>query len=121
VRPRWRERVRQTSEARRGALASRPPLQLRTRCAQTKETSALHATLETEHNAVEEDYKRVEQELAVARNEVRAGGRATPSNKRARVGTLSTHEPPPLRRPNARWPRWPRRRRPSGSRRRWSG
>ena len=45
--------------------------QLRTRCAETKETSALHATLEAEHAAVEEDYKRVEQELAAARSEVR--------------------------------------------------
>ena len=45
--------------------------QLRLRCAETKETDALRASLEAELAAVEEDVKRVEVELSAARSEVR--------------------------------------------------
>lgn len=45
--------------------------QLRLRCAETKETDVLRASLEAELDAVEEDVKRVEQELSAARSEAR--------------------------------------------------
>lgn len=79
----WRKRcVVSRSGAQHGLAASRSaavataltlasPLQLRLRCAETKETDALRASLEGELAAVEEDVKRVEQELSAARSEAR--------------------------------------------------
>lgn len=77
-------RVRLEEEARAGSdplrrrvhvssRVSRPHAapQLRLRGAETRETDALRASLEAEHAAVEEDCKRVEQELGVARSEAR--------------------------------------------------
>ena len=54
-----------------GADSFASPQQLRLRCAETKETDALRASLEAELAAVEEDVKRVEQELSAARSEAR--------------------------------------------------
>ena len=63
------------------------PRQLRLRCAETKETDALRTSLEAELAAVEEDVKRVEQELSAARSEARgyASGCPRPPLRRSRA------------------------------------
>jgi hypothetical protein len=112
-------RVRLEEEARgqtRGASDCAPHtplcLQLRVRSAETKQTDVLLASLAAEHAAVEDECKRAEQELAVARSEAWTRSR--------RDLALRPLTPPAPRRRRRRSRRSPRRRRACARRRRWS-
>jgi hypothetical protein len=94
------------------------PAQLRVRCAETKETDVLRATLEAEHADLDDDCKRVEEELTVARSEARAAlreRRCAACASQLQSDTRAVHR---RRRKPCRHLRKPRRL--CGKRKRWS-
>ncbi len=71
--------------------------ELRARSAEAQQTDVLKAALQADHLEVEQERARIEQELQVARNEVRCGSLRSARTRRC----SASHR---ARRPRKRWP-----------------